>query len=512
MFQELFSPSLGLKRCSLANRGYDYSMVRTLALTAVLLIITVLLAGCAPHHMNRELQQYNPNTGYRLETLQCGPGNTDETFVCLSFSGGGIRAASLAYGVLLRLRDTPIAGRQADGSSRRLLDEVDVISSVSGGSFTAVSYGLRREQLFDGWYRQRFLMHNIQRDLLLQCLWPQNLLYLPFVLLDRIDIAATYYHENIFDQNTYQALLGQATRPYIVVNATHQALRQRFEFTQDDFDIMGSDLSSLPLGSAVAASSAFPFLFSPIRLRYYVGPASTAAITDILGDPQSVIQNRRRCRWANNLVTGSSDWSINAPQHRYCYLLDGGLADNLGLEYIVDSYQYGAIREMIEAGEIKKLVVIMVDAKTESETDLECQGTSPGLGLVALATGTTSMENYSTALADMVRYNLGEGHQKLRQAYGAYQQTLDSHNIQDNSLVTFPEKELECYFIEVSFRVMQDEQEKKNIMSLVTSLFLPGKDVKKLIDLGSRLPLNDPEFQRLVKDLQEPKGTRTASD
>ena len=36
-----------------------------------------------------------------------------------------------------------------NGSKGRLLDEVDVITGVSGGSFTALAYGLYGEKLFD---------------------------------------------------------------------------------------------------------------------------------------------------------------------------------------------------------------------------------------------------------------------------------------------------------------------------------------------------------------------------
>jgi NTE family protein len=52
----------------------------------------------------------------------------------LTFSGGGTRAAALAYGVLKELKETTIV---SGGQRIRLLDEVDSISSVSGGSFTA---------------------------------------------------------------------------------------------------------------------------------------------------------------------------------------------------------------------------------------------------------------------------------------------------------------------------------------------------------------------------------------
>ena len=64
----------------------------------------------------------------------------------LSFCGGGTRAAALAYGVMLELRDTRMI---IDGIERSLLGEVDVISSVSGGSFTAAYYGLFGDQLFE---------------------------------------------------------------------------------------------------------------------------------------------------------------------------------------------------------------------------------------------------------------------------------------------------------------------------------------------------------------------------
>jgi len=42
-------------------------------------------------------------SSYRFDALEKNPGNTDEVFVCLTFSGGGTRAAALAYGVLQEL-------------------------------------------------------------------------------------------------------------------------------------------------------------------------------------------------------------------------------------------------------------------------------------------------------------------------------------------------------------------------------------------------------------------------
>ncbi len=79
----------------------------------------------------------------------------------LAFSGGGTRAAALAYGILEELRDTTVV---IDGQPRRLLDEVDTISSVSGGSFTSAYYGLYGERTFED-FKDEFLTQNIEHKL-----------------------------------------------------------------------------------------------------------------------------------------------------------------------------------------------------------------------------------------------------------------------------------------------------------------------------------------------------------
>ena len=81
----------------------------------------------------------------------------------LMFSGGGTRASALSYGVLKELAATTVT---IDGEQIRLLDEVDLISSVSGGSFTAAYYGLYGEKIFDD-FEESFLKRNVDRDLAL---------------------------------------------------------------------------------------------------------------------------------------------------------------------------------------------------------------------------------------------------------------------------------------------------------------------------------------------------------
>jgi predicted acylesterase/phospholipase RssA len=115
-------------------------------LRALLLASLLALAACASIAPgNPPLAQYAPGQGYRFDNLARG-GNSDALFVIVTFSGGGTRAAALAYGVMEALRDARVTWQ---GRRVALLDEVDVISSISGGSFPAAYYALRGAKTFD---------------------------------------------------------------------------------------------------------------------------------------------------------------------------------------------------------------------------------------------------------------------------------------------------------------------------------------------------------------------------
>ena len=52
-------------------------------------------------------------------------------------------------------------------------------------------------------------------------------------------------------------------------------------------------------------------------------------------------------------------------EHPYVHLADGGLADNLGLRAVYDLYVREEVRTKINSGKIKRLLVIIVNAKAE---------------------------------------------------------------------------------------------------------------------------------------------------
>src|SRR3954471_18045352 len=99
------------------------------------------LSACGSGHytVNAPLEgPVDPTHGYRYANVQAGD-NTDSLMIVVNFSGGGMRAAALAYGVLERLAAERI---RWNGRETRLLDEVDIITAVSGGAMTAAYYAL----------------------------------------------------------------------------------------------------------------------------------------------------------------------------------------------------------------------------------------------------------------------------------------------------------------------------------------------------------------------------------
>ena len=176
----------------------------------------------------------------------------------LAFSGGGTRAAAFSYGLLEALRDITF---EVEGKPRRLLDEVDVISSVSGGSVTAAAYGLYGDRAFEI-FEPAFLKRNVELALLGQVInplhWPE--LWSPY--FGRSDLAAKYYDKILF-KNAWFRDLDHQQQPYLIINGTDIATGTRFSFTQNYFDLLASDLNTYPLSRAVAASSAVPGLLTP---------------------------------------------------------------------------------------------------------------------------------------------------------------------------------------------------------------------------------------------------------
>ena len=125
--------------------GWGAWPMRGWGLVAGLGVCAAALGGCTSVY---NLPQNVPLSG-AVQAPPLGgevPASTDDILVSLAFSGGGTRAAAFSFGVLKEIDGTRIRDR---GQNVSLLDRVDFVSGVSGGSVTAAYYGLRRREALD---------------------------------------------------------------------------------------------------------------------------------------------------------------------------------------------------------------------------------------------------------------------------------------------------------------------------------------------------------------------------
>jgi len=230
-------------------------------------VALILLGGCAtvPRPVNPPIAQADVRSGYRFEARSRD--NDKEDLVVLAFSGGGTRAAAFSYGVLEFLRDTEVVGPK--GNKVRLLDAVDVITGVSGGSFTALAHGLYGDRLFAE-YEQRFLKRDVQGEIIARTLSPGNWGKLSGTAWGRSELAAELYDEILFNNATFGDL-NRGHGPFIMASATDISTGSRVVFNQRIFDVICSDLNAVHLSRAAAASSAVPVVLSPVTLNNYGG-------------------------------------------------------------------------------------------------------------------------------------------------------------------------------------------------------------------------------------------------
>ena len=336
-------------------------------LSILLLALIVALEGCAGRPINEPISQVDPRSGYRpFPLMQKRQNNDPQTFFVLSFSGGGTRAAAFSYGVLEELRRTEIV---VDGRRRRLIDEVDLITGVSGGSFTALSYALYGERLFSE-YEERFLKRDVEGTLLARLLNPFNWWKFMGGTAGRSELAAEYYDEILFEGATFGDLLDKPG-PVAIATGTDLSTGSRLAFFQNDFDLLCSDLSKVRLSRAAATSSAVPVALSPVTLNNYGGTCGyqyPAWVKDV-ADPESRARPAGR---AYQRYREMQDFQ-NSQDRPYIHLVDGGVSDNIGVRGVMEALEElgasSSFRGEVGFGDYRRIVILVVNARSSPRTD-----------------------------------------------------------------------------------------------------------------------------------------------
>jgi NTE family protein len=440
-----------------------------LRLSVVLLCVAQLLSACASFGTidNQPLPAVGPVQGYSVARA-LHTGRSSEVTMVLAFSGGGTRAAALAYGVLEALRDTRVV---LDGQSRRLLDEVDAISGVSGGSFTAAYFGLFGDAIFSD-FESRFLLVDVSTELMRGLLHPG----LWFSSGGRTEMAVDYYDSRVFRGATF-ADLQRRDGPLIAINATDLGRGVRFSFLQDYFDLLCSDLSTFPVARAVAASSAVPVLFHPVVLRNYPGCASYSySILDATG---SAVADSPQL---SQVVEGLGSYA-QKDRRRYIHLVDGGITDNLGLLAIYEMIEVagGARRFLAALGGVPtpRFIIISVNASTTPQYDMDLSNVEPSMESIIGAVTDVQIHRTNATTLELLRNSIRRWSRQL----------------------SAPGFDVEPYFVELDFTTIAEPERRRYFNEIPTSFSLTATQEADLVAAGRELLLGNAEFRRFLGDL-----------
>ena len=464
-------------------------------LVALLLLAIMALAGCASRPVNERLTQFDPNAGYRPYLLIPKRENNDpRTLFILAFSGGGTRAAAFSYGVLEELRGTEIT---VDGQRRRLIDEVDIITGVSGGSFTALAYALYGERLFSE-YEQRFLKRDVQGDLVARALNPFNWWKYIGGSAGRSELAAEYYDEILFEGATFGDLLTKQA-PVAVANGTDISTGFRFSFYQNDFDLLCSDLSKVRLSRAAATSSAVPVVLSAVTFDNYGGtcgyeyPAWARDVVKAEGRARPSARALQRYREMQQFQ--------DSKDRPYIHLVDGGVADNIGMRSVLEALEAfdasKAFRGDVGFGAIRRIVLIVVNSRSAPKTDWDRVEDPPGLFAQLTQTAGVPIDRYSFETIEIM---------KDREEIYAWRREIVvlrarlAGKTEAEAEASIPLPKLTLHTMDMSFDAIKDPKVRERLMNMPTTFVLPAEDVDALREAGGKLLRESADYQELLRE------------
>ena len=464
------------------------------AIRSLLIASLLVLASCATRPVNPPIAKLDQSTPYAVERK----GETavqSQNLVILAFSGGGTRAAAFSYGVLETLRRTEIV--TTTGQKVRLIDQIDAITGVSGGSFTALAYRLYGEKLFDE-YEQRFLKRNVQGEIISRAFSPKYWGALASTAWGRSEMAADLYDEILFNGATF-ADLEKKDGPFIAVSATDISTGSRLVFVPPNFDVMCAQLGPIRIARAAAASSAVPVVLSPITINNYGGtcgyrePPWTKLFLDNPNPPRPAARVIKRLLELQEFGNGSEE--------PYLHLVDGGVSDNLGLRGVLDIIE--TFEALHEAGQktpldhVKRIVVFVVNSLSSPATNWDKVEDPPGTIPILIKAAGVPIDRYSGEQVEQLK-DVAARWQTLREIRDSTAFTKDK----DPAIAyvkNAPDAVL--YAIDVSFPMLKDKAERDFLNQLPTSFVLKDEEVDRLRAAASKIILNSPDFQRLLKDV-----------
>jgi NTE family protein len=439
--------------------------------TGMISFMLFILSACAHYSFDdKPLSEYSPDDAKAFaHTFEAD--RSPEVLVMVAFSGGGTRAASFAYGALQELADTEM---MTAGGPRSLLNEIDMISSVSGGSFTSAYYGLYGDKIFED-FEARFLRQNVQGRLLWKLVNPIIWFKLASSTYGKADMAAEYYDKILFNGATFADMFRPGA-PVVNINSTDLASGNRFPFSMPFFYLICNDLRQYPVSRAVTASSAVPGLFSPIALENFAGSCGfeiPAWAVEALKDETDSIRKTEAENLLEFMVRQKRPW---------LHLVDGGVSDNLGLRSFAKLFVLGKdlqdTLKFIGHARVRQILIISVDSHTKYEKEWASKRREPSLLDILGSVTDIQIDRFSEDSKVLVKYAFEQWAKEL---------STNAHPVS-------------FHFVDVSFEEVKNDDDRNRLYKIGTNFHLHDDEVDLLIASARKVLRESAEFKNFLEE------------
>lgn len=449
------------------------------------LALVLLLASCAAWNapLNRALTK-GQNTPFNGGD----PTGNGEVYVGLAFSGGGMRASAFAHGVLEELQ----ALSQSKSNPYGVLSDVRLVTGVSGGSVTAAHFGLYGPPSLNG-YREKYLVTNAERYMSNSPINPVTLARGFMGGANGRRTFGRYIDEVLFKGATFGDL-ARRSKIKTWINATDIANKVTFLFSAETFDALCSDLASFPISDAVAASAAFPLVFSPIVLEAHGSCNYTEPdwLTAARHNPEATAAMVAHAEALESYASGEDV--------KYLKLLDGGITDNFGttglaVERARAENPYAPL-DPEQAVRLKRALFLVADAATNRDLAWTRKPGGPGGVQLAMSIANSSMGAASRSGYDAMRLQLANWERDLVE----YRCELPLSEVRRlrGTLAGWDCRDVKFFVGQVSFRGLPDPM-RDALDQIPTRLRLKTEEVDLAIEAGRLSTRQNAEVQGFLR-------------
>ena len=412
----------------------------------------------------------------------------------LAFSGGGTRAAAFSFGVLQGLDQIPVPG---DRGRRTLLDAVDLVSGVSGGSVTAAYFGLKqRDALVD--FRERFLLRNAEASFSTAVNLPNILTVVEKGGANSSRGLGDWLDQALFEGATFRDFRRRRNHPTVWISATDIYNRVPFLFSRETFGALCSDLDRLRVSQAVAASAAFPIAFAPVNLETYEGRCESPLPAWVGPAARDASGSASRHALANGLLRYRDPALM-----RYVKLADGGLTDYFGLQGIalarsVGTTPYAPLTPEI-AVKLRRALFLVVNSGRGPAGDWALQKSGPDGFTTIAAFADAAMDSSSRAGYDYFRLLIAEWKNELVR----WRCALPAREVARlrGRIGAWHCSDLQMFVGELSFA--DAGPERATVLNTIPTRFsLPADRVDFLIESGRIAAQNEDAIRQLLDSLR----------